>query len=93
MKPACGPDAVFHPGSVAYFDLEIITERDKTAGPMTIEAPIPVNLTEPVLTFVNAQVVSKGKTSSARLLGMCQHNDQTGTGHPFCAFIRFFNFI
>ena len=85
MKPVCGPDAVFHPGSVEYFDLEITTEPGKVAGPKIIEAPIPDNLT-----FVNAQVVSKGKTSSARLLGMCQHNDQTGTGHTFCAFIRFF---
>ncbi|KAH3892827.1 hypothetical protein DPMN_016959 [Dreissena polymorpha] len=69
MKPVCGPDAVFHPGSVEYFDLEITTERGKVAGPMTIEAPIPVNLTEPVLTFVNAQVVSKGKNVVCTALG------------------------
>ncbi|KAH3821628.1 hypothetical protein DPMN_123393 [Dreissena polymorpha] len=69
VKPVCGQDPVFHPGSVAYFDLEITTERDKTAGPMTIEAPIPDNLTEPVLKFVSAKVVKKGTNVVCTALG------------------------
>ncbi|KAH3777603.1 hypothetical protein DPMN_179051 [Dreissena polymorpha] len=36
---------------------------------MTIEVSIPVNLAEPVLTFVNAHVVSKGKNVVCTALG------------------------
>ncbi|KAH3777604.1 uncharacterized protein LOC127844991 [Dreissena polymorpha] len=69
VKPVCGPDAVFHPGSVEYFDIEITTDRGKVAGPMIIEVPIPDNPTEPLLTFVNAKVVSKGKNVVCTALG------------------------
>ena len=72
VKPVCGQHPVFHPGSVTYFDLEITTDRNKTAGPMTIEAPIPDNLTVPVLTFVNAKVVKKGKNLPCTALGKVQ---------------------
>ncbi|KAH3846995.1 uncharacterized protein LOC127873470 [Dreissena polymorpha] len=74
VKPVCGNDPVFHPGSVAYFDLEITTERNKTTGPMTIEAPIPDNLTQPVLTFVNAKIVKKGKNLLCTALGKVPTN-------------------
>ncbi|XP_053388507.1 uncharacterized protein LOC128551635 [Mercenaria mercenaria] len=52
---------VHHAGSTLAFKMKVQTERSVTVGPMSIEVPIPTNVTQSHLKYKSGKVISKGK--------------------------------
>jgi len=59
VRHECTGDHIL-PGSVFNFHVDVISDRDQIAGPFTLEAPIPSNVSDARFAIVGGEVTSKG---------------------------------